>query len=301
MTIPRHHYFRSEISRRGFLKTSACGMALGALATLPAFGGESLGPSGGENGVLVDLTRCVGCRSCENACRVRQGSAPLPAANFGYGPGDRKLTFDSRTFVDFPEIRTEAGTARRMPVKRQCMHCDDPTCVSVCPVAALEKTPRGSVIYKEDLCIGCCYCILACPFNVPRYEWDAALKPRVNKCDLCDDRVVAGLSPACVAACPTGALKLGKRTAILQEARERLSAQPKRYVTIFGDVVVGGTSWIYLSDIPMDELGFRTDLPTTALPALTWRMLSKVPFVVIGVGLLLSAVVRVRTWKVAHG
>ena len=301
MTRPRHNLFHKEISRRGFFKVSACGAALGALAAMPALGSESSGPSGEEVGVLVDLTRCVGCRSCENACRIRQGFAPLPAANFGYGPGDGKLTFQSRTFVDFPTVKTETGADRRVPVKRQCMHCVDPTCVSVCPVAALEKTPRGSVIYREQLCIGCRYCILACPFNVPRYEWDSALTPRVNKCDFCDDRVAAGLSPACVAACPTGTLKLGKRSAILQEARERLSAQPKRYASIFGDLVVGGTSWIYLSDIPMDDLGFRTDLPKAALPPLTWKMLSKVPFIVIGLGLLLSGVFRLRSRKEMRG
>jgi formate dehydrogenase iron-sulfur subunit len=301
MTEPRHNLFHTPISRRGFFKTGACGVALGALAALPVWGGESPGPGGDAEGVLVDLTRCVGCRSCENACLIRQGYPSLPAANFGYGPGDGKLTFKSRTFVDFPMVKADTGANHPVPVKRQCMHCADPTCVSVCPVAALEKTPRGSVIYKEQLCIGCRYCVLACPFNVPRYEWDSALTPRVNKCDFCDDRIAQGLSPACVVACPTGTLKFGKRAAILQEARERLSAQPKRYATVFGDLVVGGTSWIYLSDIPMDELGFRTDLPQTPLPALTWRMLSKVPFIVIGVGLLLSGVFRFRSRQESHG
>jgi formate dehydrogenase iron-sulfur subunit len=290
MTQPRHHYFAQPVNRRKFLG----GMTVLAITPALAFGEEPTADAGQFGAVLVDLTRCVGCRSCENACLVRQGYPELPAANFGYGAGDGKLTFKSRTFVDFPEA------AHRVPVKRQCMHCLDPACVSVCPVGALEKTARGSVLWRNDRCIGCRYCILACPFGVPKYEWDNALTPRLNKCDFCDDRQAAGLLPACVAACPTGALKFGKRADMLREMKARVDAQPGRYVTMYGDRVVGGTSWFYLSDIPMDQLGLPANLPQRALPALTWNWLAKVPFIVIGLGLVLSGVFRLRSRGERH-
>ena len=294
MTEPRHQLFAQGISRRTFCRRSVTGLTLLMAGTAVALGEEPTGNPDQFGAVLVDLTRCIGCRSCENACLIRQGYPGLPAANFGYGPGDGQLTFKTRTFVDFRPVPGLAGGSQRIPVKRQCQHCLDPACVSVCPVAALEKSPRGSVLWRSDRCIGCRYCLLACPFGVPKYEWDNALTPRVNKCDFCDDRQAAGLWPACVAACPTGALKFGKRSAMLQEMRERMDALPGRYLTMYGDRVVGGTSWFYLSDLPLDQLGLPTNLPSLPMPALTWNWLAKVPFVAIGVGLLLSGVVRLR-------
>jgi formate dehydrogenase iron-sulfur subunit len=261
------------ISRRRFLGAAATG-------TLTVLGVRTQADTRDGVGVLVDLTRCIGCRACENACRLRAGFPGLPAATIGYGEGEGKLTYRTRTFIDH----------QKPPVKRQCMHCLEPACVSVCPVAALEKTAAGPVVYHENLCIGCRYCILACPFSVPKYEWDNALTPRVGKCDFCADRK----APACVVACPTGALKFGKRGELLQEAKARMDAQPQRYASLYGDTVVGGTSWIYLADRALEELGFPKDLPNESLPNLTWKVISKLPFVVIGVGLLLSAVVRWR-------
>lgn len=273
-----------SLSRRRFLRAGAAGMTLALLSGKA--GAADDGPQDNLRcGVLVDLTRCIGCRACENACRVRQGRAPLPASPMGYGAGEGKLSFTSWTFVDFRE-----GAA----VKKQCMHCLDPACVSACPVAALYQTPRGSVVYRAERCLGCRYCMVACPFGVPRYEWHEGLTPRVGKCDFCDDRVASGLAPSCVTACPTGALKFGRRADILREAKARMKAQPKRYAAIYGDTVVGGTSWIYLSDVPMNKLGFRADLPDFPLPSLTWKALAKVPVVVVVLGLFLSAAYRLR-------
>jgi formate dehydrogenase iron-sulfur subunit len=280
------------ISRRRFLQAGATG-TLTVLGARRLFAEEKANPTEGA-AVLVDLTRCIGCRACENACLVRWEFPSLPVATIGYGAGDGKLTFRTRTFVDFPN----GGTKPKQPVKRQCMHCLEPACVSVCPVAALEKTATGPVLYREDLCIGCRYCVLACPFNVPKYEWDNALLPRVGKCDLCADRQAKGQSPACVAACPTGTLNFGKRGDLLQEAKARMAAQPDRYTSLYGEDVVGGTSWLYLSATAPEELGFPKDLPKEPLPSLTWKAISKVPFVVIGVGLLLSAVFR---WRSRNG
>jgi formate dehydrogenase iron-sulfur subunit len=277
------------ISRRRFLQTTATG-ALVALGARRLFAESPANPNECA-GVLVDLTRCIGCRACENACRVRAGFGPLPTAAIGYGAGEGQLSFRTRTFIDF----RDGNLKPKQPVKRQCMHCLEPACVSVCPVAALEKTAAGPVVYHENICIGCRYCILACPFSVPKYEWDNALMPRVGKCDFCADRQAKGQSPACVATCPTGALKFGTRRGLLQEAKARVDSQPSRYTSIYGEDVVGGTSWIYLSDTAPEEAGFPRGLPKEPLPSLTWKAISKLPFVVIGVGLILSAVVRWRT------
>jgi formate dehydrogenase iron-sulfur subunit len=277
------------ISRRQFFKTAATGAL--TIASARALLAESSVDPSASAGVLVDLTRCIGCRACENACRVRAGFDALPGAAIGYGPGDGRLSFRTRTFIDF----RDGDTKPKQPVKRQCMHCLDPACVSVCPVGALEKTASGPVVYNESICIGCRYCILACPFGVPKYEWNSAFMPRVAKCDFCADRQAKGQSPACVASCPTGTLKFGKRGELLQEAKERMDAQPGRYKYRYGDAVVGGTSWLYLSDTEPEELGFPKGLPKEPLPSLTWKAISKLPFVVIGVGLVLSAVLRWRT------
>ncbi len=289
---------RRPIGRRGLLRF---GLRLGSMALVGRHKVSAFqAPDGLEAGVLVDLTRCIGCRACENACRVRQGRSSLPLARLGYGPGEGRLSFTSLTFVDQRVVERNGEADIRAPVKRQCMHCVDPACVSACPVAALRKTPRGSVVYEASRCLGCRYCMIACPFNVPRYQWDSGLTPKVGKCDFCDDRIASGLSPACVSACPTGALKFGKRVEVLREAKARVGSHPERYHSIYGEHTVGGTSWIYLADVPMEELGFRTDLPDESLAALTWRALSKVPFVVIGVGVFLGSMLRLRRQEGRH-
>jgi formate dehydrogenase iron-sulfur subunit len=291
----------SGISRRCFLGLGAAGLGAALLLNRTSWAGETAGNADApQSSVLVDLTRCIGCRACENACRVRQKRPPLPTGRVGYGPGEGRLSFTSWTFVDFREVQGAPAAKTVFPVKRQCMHCVDAACVSACPVAALHKTPRGSVVYTASRCIGCRYCMIACPFKVPRYEWNEGLTPRVGKCDFCDDRVASGASPACVMACPTGTLKFGTRTNILREAQARMQVNPGRYVSMYGDKVVGGTSWIYLSDVPMEQLGFRVDLPEVALPSLTWASLGRVPVVVVTLGIVLAGVYRLHGRKASH-
>ena len=289
-----------KLSRRRFICTGAAGLGLALVTGRTTVAAEATVNPDDQSSVLVDLTRCIGCRACENACRVRQNRPGLPTEPFGYGPGEGRLSFTNWTFVDFRTAHGQPPAKTRFSVKKQCMHCLDAACVSACPVAALHKTARGSVTYDASRCIGCRYCMVACPFNIPRYEWNEGLTPRVGKCDFCDDRVADRRIPACVAACPTGTLKFGKRPEILREALARLSANPKRYVSIYGDKVVGGTAWIYLSDVPMNQLGFRTDLPSDGLPSLTWKVLSKLPVVVVTLGLVLSGIYQLRKRRAAH-
>ena len=147
------------------------------------------------------------------------------------------------------------------------MHCQDPTCVSVCPVGAFTKTAAGPVVYAEDRCMGCRYCMMACPFGVPRYEWNKVWAPRVKKCRMCAPRQAKGLKPACTEVCPVQAGVFGEREDLLREAENRLKQEPTKYIQhIYGKQEVGGTSVLYLSAVPFEELGLPDNLPHDALP-----------------------------------
>jgi len=160
------------------------------------------------------------------------------------------------------------------------MNCQDPTCASVCPVGALRKSTLGPVTYDAGKCIGCRYCMMACPFSVPKYEWSKAL-PLVRKCDMCADRLANGLPTACAEACPTGATKFGDRDELIAEAKDRLAKGQGQYVNhIYGLEEVGGTSVLLLSSVPFENFGYRADLGSEALPLLTYRVLSHLPDVV---------------------
>jgi formate dehydrogenase iron-sulfur subunit len=171
-----------------------------------------------------------------------------------------------------------------------CQHCLYPTCVSVCPVGALQKHPEGPVTYDESKCIGCRYCLQACPFQAPRYEW-ASTYPKVQKCRMCAHRVTKGLPTACAEVCPTGATKFGERDELIKEACSRIAAEPGKYVNkVYGAEEVGGTSILYLSNVPFEQLGFRTTLQTTPLPQLTANALEKIPGVVSLGGVFLAGI-----------
>jgi Fe-S-cluster-containing dehydrogenase component len=144
-------------------------------------------------------------------------------------------------------------------VKFQCMHCLEPACMSACIVGAFSKDANGTVIYDPWKCIGCRYCIAACPFQVPSYEFDNAFTPQVRKCTFCfTERTSQGRVPACVQTCPMGVMTFGKRSDLLALARERLQNHPDRYLPhIYGEHELGGTAWLYLSSVPFEAI----DLP----------------------------------------
>lgn len=222
--------------------------------------------------MLIDITMCVGCNSCQEACKTTNN---LPS-------GEEK----SLSATAYTALEEHDGVF----VRRMCQHCIEPTCASVCPVGAFTKTPEGPVLYEEDKCIGCRYCMQACPFQVPRYEWSSTY-PRVQKCVFCHSRITKGMQPACAEACPTGATKFGERDDLLREAAERIKAEPSKYVNrIYGQQEVGGTSIIYITSVPFEKLGFKTELQTAALPSLTWNALSKVPGIVTVGGTLLYGI-----------
>ncbi|MEX0737695.1 MAG: 4Fe-4S dicluster domain-containing protein [Bacteroidota bacterium] len=225
-----------------------------------------------KKAMLIDITLCVGCNACQVACKEENGLA------------------DTEEHILSPTAYTVLNEYDGTYVRRMCQHCDDPTCVSVCPVGAFTKTEAGPVLYDADKCIGCRYCMQACPFQVPRYEW-ADNYPRVQKCKFCAGRLEKGLQPACAEACPTGATKYGDRDDLIREAHERIKAEPEKYVNkVYGVEEVGGTSILYISSVPFEELGFKTNLSKIPLPTLTWNALSKIPTVVAVGGVFLYGV-----------
>jgi Fe-S-cluster-containing dehydrogenase component len=230
-------------------------------------------------GVLFDAVKCVGCRSCEAACN-KVNELPEP-----------ETPFDELSVLEKTR-RTDAGTFTVVnkytppdapgPVFRkvQCNHCLEPACASACFVKAFQKSQLGPVDYNAKVCVGCRYCMIACPFEIPAYEYDEVLTPRVRKCTLCHPRLAEGKLPGCVEACPMEALKFGKREDLLKIARERIRAYPDRYIDhIYGEHEMGGTSWLYVSGVPFSEIGLREDLGTTPAPKLTKGALSVVPMV----------------------
>ncbi len=214
--------------------------------------------------ILFDVTRCIGCQSCAKACKESHGF-----------PGTGEETdLDAVTYT----VVLDKGNDRYL--RRMCMHCDTPSCASACPVGALQKTALGPVTYDGSKCMGCRYCMLACPFGVPRYEWSKA-NPVVRKCDGCIERRKAGRPTACAEACPAEATVEGSRQELLAEARRRIAANPGAYhPEIYGEKEVGGTNVLVLSPVPFEQLGLRANLGSQPLPNLTWAALSKIPKVV---------------------
>jgi Fe-S-cluster-containing dehydrogenase component len=257
------------MDRREFLKRAAVIAAttvIGRNSEISAAENVRLNPD--RYGVLVDTTICIGCRRCEWACNEWNKNPNKPLKSF-----EDKSVFEqirrphAATFTvvnRFPNTRS----SKPVYVKRQCMHCEDPACLSACFVDAFKKTPSGAVIYDPSVCVGCRYCMVACPFDIPAYEYNDPLTPRVMKCTFCFDRIIKeGRVPACVIICPTETLRFGKRTELIQLAHERIMNNPRKYVNhVYGEHEVGGTSWLYLSAVPFEEIGFRTDLGTKPIP-----------------------------------
>lgn len=171
---------------------------------------------------------------------------------------------------------TEKGT---IYAKKQCMHCLSPACASACLTRAMHKTPEGPVTWTEDRCMGCRFCMVSCPFDMPKFEYQSA-NPRIEKCVMCVERLAEGKQPACVENCPTGALTFGPRAELLDQAMQRIYTDPDTYVRrVYGEHEAGGTSWLYLASVPFEQLGFNPDIGLTPYPTYTREFLYSVPFV----------------------
>ncbi len=262
------------MDRRNFLK-NLC-VAGATTAALPAVtqASPSLKAEKEFVSVLVDTTRCIGCRNCEVACAT-ENNLPLPDGNDkSVFDAIRDTTTDQWTVVN--KWDTDKG---EIFVKKQCMHCNQAACASACLTQAMYKTQDGPVIWREDKCMGCRFCMVSCPFNIPRFEYFDA-NPKIQKCILCADRLADGEQPACVESCPVDALAFGQRREMVREGHNRFHDHPEKYVdTIYGESEVGGTEWLYLASVPFDQLGFRTDLSHESVPKLTQSFLYSVPVV----------------------
>ena len=245
------------LSRRGFIQTASA--AVGALAIGKPAKADSApaGTADGQHSVLVDTVVCIGCRKCEWACNNQHKLSTRSLASYedkSVFAKMRRPDHDAYTVVN--EFANPAAGAKPFTVKVQCMHCLQPACVSACIVGALKKDSTGPVVYDAWKCIGCRYCMVACPFQIPAYEYHDATSPEVMKCTFCLERLKAGEKPACVGICPNEALTFGTRREMLDLARARIRHHPDRYVDhIYGEHEAGGTDWLYLTPTPVENAG----------------------------------------------
>ena len=258
------------LDRRNFLKT--LGVVGTSLAVGKSFGAE---PVNGNNiefrGILYDAYRCLGCRACERLCAKIHG---LPEPEKPKEGEIRKTDENRRSVIN--TINTSKG---EVFVKNQCMHCNEPACTAACLTEAMYKTKEGPVIWRGDKCMGCRYCMVSCPFDVPKFEYHNS-NPMIIKCDMCYGRIKQGAIPTCANGCPGDALTFGTRRELLKEARKRIFENPKDYADmIYGEHVAGGTGFMYIAPVPPEELGFKTSLQNSSYPALSKGFLYAVPSV----------------------
>ena len=220
-----------------------------------------------QKSVLVDLTKCVGCGSCTVACKLWNAqSFQNPQTNEYENAHGVDVQLDSNTWttVEHKKVNKDGQEVWRF-VKRQCMHCLEPACSSVCFAHAFHQTEQGAVQYDPSVCVGCRYCMIACPFDIPKYEWEKVL-PSVMKCQFCSSKLAEGEAPACASVCPTDALMFGNRDELLAKAHEIIASDSRYLNHVYGEKEVGGTSWLYISDVDFGELGFPTNLPEKSIP-----------------------------------
>lgn len=274
---------KGAVSRRDLLRAMAVAGGAAIIGSSTEVFAEGKFPGWPDRrGMLTDLTECVGCRTCEKACN-QANKLPDPEVPFdekSVFERKRRPTASAYTVVNrYDDLKSSDKPLYR---KVQCNHCNEPSCASACPVNAYKKTPEGSVLYNADVCFGCRYCMVACPFYVPAYDYDSALEPRIVKCTLCYGRISKGGSgvPACAEACPAGAVTFGKRSDLVQLARNKIRRNPDRYIDrIYGEYEVGGTSWMYISSVPFEKLDFPANIPDKPMVEQTKGFLSSVPMV----------------------
>jgi formate dehydrogenase iron-sulfur subunit len=235
-----------KINRRRFLKLLASAPVAAAFGTVKVAGADTR-----RYGKLVDSVRCIGCKRCMSACK-RWNNLRVERDEL-ITDRDTHLTANNYTVVN---LRTDAkNRAKRHYVQWSCQHCIEPACVGVCPVTAITKLPNGAVVINEKKCIGCRYCFQACPWKVPQFDFD---KRVTRKCHLCYNRTLLNYQkPACVAACPVGALAFDYKHEIILEAHRRVE-RLKRPSYIMGLTEAGGTDLITILPTKPNDLGLIT-------------------------------------------
>ncbi|MEW5771986.1 MAG: sulfate respiration complex iron-sulfur protein HmcB [Thermodesulfobacteriota bacterium] len=269
------------MNRRTFLGLmGAAGVTLGTRSVSSAASAADVKGLPDAGAVLFDATRCIGCRKCEEACN-KVNELPKPQAPFNdIKVLEKARRTDAETFTVVNKYQP-AGAQAPVFRKIQCNHCLEPACASACFVRAFKKNASGAVSYDASVCVGCRYCMIACPFNIPAYEYNEALTPRIRKCTFCEPRLKEGKLPGCVEACPKEALLFGKRREIIRIARQRIMDNPGKYLDhIYGESEMGGTAWMTISGAPFNELGMREDLGNDTAGSYTSGALAAVPVVV---------------------
>jgi len=246
----------------------------------------------GSVAILFDAFKCTGCRGCQVACKQWNDLEAEITRNTGSYQNPPRLSAKTWLTMRFNEIERNGDGVAWAFGRWACMHCVHPACVSACPVGALYKTPEGPVLWDKERCIGCRYCMIACPFEIPTFEWEKGLfdGARILKCTFCADRLGAGIQPACVHTCPSGALKFGDRDELIAEAEARIRSQPDRYLQhVYGKDETGGTSLLYISHVPFEDLGLPT-LGTTPIQDRAEDSMFATPWAIIGLVASLSGI-----------
>ena len=249
------------LNRRDFMKT------LGIAGATLTFGKSQANPGTTEEetefyGMLYDSTLCMGCQNCEFSCAEAHGlEEPTDSPEIGLV---RKADDKHRTVINLHE--TSKG---EIYMKTQCMHCNIPACDAACLTQAMHKTKPGPVVWRGDKCMGCRYCMISCPFDSPKFEY-ASTHPKIVKCTMCAERIKENKQPVCAENCPMGAVTFGTRRDLIKEARKRIHDNPEYYHDhIYGEHEAGGTGWLYLAAVPLDEAGFNTKMQKKNYPSLT--------------------------------
>ena len=310
---------KSQVSRRGFLRNAVKGSAAAAATACAAVAAPTEAnafqrppkplPSDAV-GLLYDSTLCIGCKACVTACKEVNNMPPDigPEQQAWNGvPGNP--TWDSPVELSAKTLNVikaySHGTGEKKDsaenghafIKRQCLHCVDPSCVSVCPVSAMTKdAATGIVSHNPDACIGCRYCVLSCPFGVPKYDYNDAFG-EIKKCQLCKQRLAKDELPGCADVCPTGATLFGRTEDLRKEAKRRTALKPGEQTHfprgdingkvggarsghdatvqvayqphIYGETELGGTQCLAVSAVPFDKLNLPTNVPDTGYPTLS--------------------------------
>jgi len=239
----------------------------------------------------VDLRSCVGCKACQIACKDKNDLGPDRVYR-------RVVEVTGGDWIQQGDAWTTNAFAYYLPTA--CMHCEEAPCVKACPTTAMYKREDGVVLVDQSKCIGCRYCEYACPFDVPTFGWDGALGV-ISKCDYCQDRLAEGEKTACASACPTGALKGGTREEMLAEAHARIKANPDHYVNhVYGEFEVGGTSRLYISDVPFEELGFK-GLPEQRVAQYSEPIMKRTPVIALGVATVATGLFSLLGRHAEHG